>query len=380
MKDCDELKQMFHARLGDAELPVDEGLWDELQSALGPSALHTKRWHSGRWWMVAASLLLLLGVASLCLWLTQPPLEQTPLAISTDKPSSYGGMEVTSALEVNRPLPQASLPQASLSHASLPHTQRTLAFSPAHHATSQGSLHLAAPAAYRAGEAESDHDDEEEMVHVQVTIRIQEQGFIPRPGSAYQTASATARQTASMQEAPDVHEPATEADEARNMKENHRTSPWALKAGMGTALGKGDASMPFTASLTAEHRLGRYLALESGVAYHCLPHRGTTYHYIEIPLRMQCVLASSEQFELYALAGGSAEKCVAGAPSSSFSAESVRLAVQGGLGVRYRLSDRLAFFAEPTLSHHFSTDSANSSLRTERSNNFNLLCGLRVNY
>lgn len=357
MNDRDELKQMFRERLTGAEMPVREGLWDELQGALGPSFLQTKRWHSGRWWMVAASLLLLLGVASLCLWLTQPPLEQPPLAVSTDHSSSHGDVEVTS-----------------------PQAPRTQASSPAHHAASQGSRHVATTTPSRADEADSDHDEEEEMVHVQVTIRIQEQGFIPRPGSAYQTASATARQTASMQEAPDAHGPATETDEAHSAKRSQRTSLWALKAGMGTALGKGDASMPLTASLTAERRLGRHLALETGVRYHCLPHRGATYHTIEVPLRLQCLLTASEQFELYALAGGSAEKCVAGAPSNSFSSEPVRLAVQGGVGVRYRLSERLALFAEPTLSHHFSTDSASSSLRTERPTNFNLLCGLRVNY
>jgi len=48
--------------------------------------------------------------------------------------------------------------------------------------------------------------------------------------------------------------------------------------------------------------------------------------------------------------------------------------------VRYRLNDRFALFAEPSVSHHFGTDSETGTLRTERPTNLNLLCGVRMTY
>lgn len=394
MNDCDELKQMFRERLTGAEMPVREGLWDELQGALA-AAPHTAVSHaeaphaaassssakasrpfgrnvagfSGRWWRVAASLLLLLGVGSALLWLTQPQEEALKLAVTADEGEAH------SVKGVSAQTPEDGMLVANASDklaATLPTGSREAtapcqATSPRQHAAS-GAAHLASLSATDSG-AES-RAEEEEVVHVQVTIRYQERGYMPHYQTAHQTAES--HQAAS-------HQKETAAQRHKE-KSSTTASSWALKAGIGTSLAKGDAKTPFTASLTAERSLGQRLAVETGVRYHCLPHRGATYHTIEVPLRLQCLLAASEQFELYALAGGSAEKCVAGAPSNSFSAEPVRLAVQGGVGVRYRLSDRLALFAEPTLSHHFSTDSANSSLRTERPTNFNLLCGLRVNY
>lgn len=360
MKDCDELKQMFHARLGDAELPVNEGLWDDLQAAIGPSSLQPKTWHAVRWLKVAASLLLLLGAASVLLWLTQPQDDGVPLAIVSDEGKTFPVIPEPVTVAVNGEDKTSSSAEHKIQLTD--NCQRQSA-----HTTSlSGGVHLAGLSA--TDENGLDKEEEDEMVHVQVRIRIQEKGFLPHSTPTRQTAFSS------------NHQPSV-ADDASTSQDLPNGSPvWALKAAVGTSLSKGDAHAPFTASLTAERKLNKYLAVEAGLQYHCLPHRGTTYHLIAVPARLQCLLAASHRMELYALAGGSAEKCVSGAPSNSFSSEPVRLAVEGGVGVRYRLSDQLALFAEPTLSHHFSTDSTNSSLRSERPTNFNLLCGLRMGF
>ena len=83
---------------------------------------------------------------------------------------------------------------------------------------------------------------------------------------------------------------------------------------------------------------------------------------------------------MYAVVGGAAEKCIAGAPDNGFKAEPVQLSVAAGVGVRYKLSDRFALFAEPLVSHHFDTESETKTLRTERATNLNLLCGVRMTY
>lgn len=41
------------------------------------------------------------------------------------------------------------------------------------------------------------------------------------------------------------------------------------------------------------------------------------------------------------MVGGAAEKCIAGAPDNGFGAEPVQLSVAAGVGVRYKMNDRL---------------------------------------
>ena len=74
------------------------------------------------------------------------------------------------------------------------------------------------------------------------------------------------------------------------------------------------------------------------------------------------------------------DKCIAGAPDNSFKEEPIQLAVTAGIGINYKINDRLAVFAEPGVSHHFKTDSKLATVRTKRPTNFNLLCGLRMTY
>ena len=95
---------------------------------------------------------------------------------------------------------------------------------------------------------------------------------------------------------------------------------------------------------------------------------------------MQMRLTPEAPAELYASVGGAIEKCIAGAPDNSFQAESLQLSASAGIGIRYRLNDRLALYAEPELTHRFSTRSTTRTLATERPTNLSLMCGVRLNY
>ena len=99
-------------------------------------------------------------------------------------------------------------------------------------------------------------------------------------------------------------------------------------------------------------------------------------------LKPDCFIQiSARQGSIYIiLVGGIIDKCIAGAPDNSFKEEPVQLAVTAGIGINYKINDRLALFAEPGVSHHFKTDSKLATVRTKRPTNFNLLCGLRMTY
>ena len=107
---------------------------------------------------------------------------------------------------------------------------------------------------------------------------------------------------------------------------------------------------------------------------------GQHLHYLGIPVKVNVTLVDTKKIDLYATVGGIADKCIAGAPDNSFKEEPIQLAVTAGIGINYKINDRLAVFAEPGVSHHFKTDSKLATVRTKRPTNFNLLCGLRMTY
>ena len=154
-------------------------------------------------------------------------------------------------------------------------------------------------------------------------------------------------------------------------------SNWAFKAGIGTALPKGDYAAPLVATVGVERRLGKRWSLEAGLQYTRLG-GAQVLHTIGIPVRANVLLAENDKVDFYAMAGGMAEKTVAGAADNSFRAEPVGLSVMAGVGVRYKLNRRLALFAEPAVTHRFATASETETLHNERPTNLQLLCGMRM--
>ena len=142
----------------------------------------------------------------------------------------------------------------------------------------------------------------------------------------------------------------------------------------------GTYKIPVSAGVTVERKLNDYLGIETGLLYSNLRSAGQHLHYLGIPVRVNVTLVDTKKVDLYATVGGVADKCIAGASDNSFKEEPVQLAVTAGIGINYKINDRLAVFAEPGVSHHFKTDSKLATVRTKRPTNFNLLCGLRMTY
>lgn len=88
--------------------------------------------------------------------------------------------------------------------------------------------------------------------------------------------------------------------------------------------------------------MGEYLGIETGLAYSNLRANGQGLHYLGIPVKMNVYLADLKKFDLYASIGAVADKCIAGAPSNNFKNEPVQLAVTAGVGVSYKVNDRIA--------------------------------------
>lgn len=352
MRENDKITGLFRSRLAGAEMTVREDFWEGLQRDLpSPVAAKSRRrlLLSPRFHRVAAaaSVVFVLGAASAAFWYFSPKEEIkeafTQVAVMTPEGNLNGDV-------VQKP----------------------------------GTQHPAngIPAGLTA------QADEDESVSVHVSIRITQRvyGNQPQPGNGYYSNGTPAgngsyHSNSGHKDADIDRVPSSSEEEPAKSVAASPSKPrnWALKAGIGTSLPKGDFHMPFTAGVSVERRLNKHFSLEAGLQYNCLD-GDHTLHTLGVPVRLNMMLASTPKVDFYAMAGGAAEKCIAGAPDNGFGAEPVQLSVAAGVGVRYKMNDRFALFAEPSVSHHFDTDSQTRTLRTERPTNLNLLCGVRMTY
>lgn len=379
MRENDEITGLFRSRLADAEMTVREGFWEELQrnlpqamaagegnasklSAASASAGVPKRIPlTPRFYRVAAaaSVVFVLGAASAAFWYFSPKEEIkeafTQVAAMTPDGSLNGDVVQETFPSIHQANPTAQKP---------------------------GAKH---PGAVPAGlTAQAEDGDESVSVHVSITITQRVYGNNQQSGNGFYGNRTSSQNTASDHTNAnlDTNQPASADEESgiANFQSASKKRNWALKAAIGSSLPKGDFNMPLTAGLSVERRLNNRFALETGVQYNRLEGNHNTLHTLGIPVKLNMMLASNSKVDFYAMVGGAAEKCIAGARDNGFGAEPVQLSVAGGVGVRYKMNDRFALFVEPTVSHHFDTDSKTKTLRTERPTNMNLLCGVRMTY
>lgn len=100
--------------------------------------------------------------------------------------------------------------------------------------------------------------------------------------------------------------------------------------------------MPVSVGVTVERKLNDYLGIETGLLYSNLRSAGQHLHYLGIPVKINVTLLDTKKVDLYATVGGIIDKCIAGAPDNSFKEEPVQLAVTAGIGINYKINDRLA--------------------------------------
>lgn len=366
MREKDEITGLFRSRLADAEMTVRDGFWEKLQEDVSSSAAAGQKkaaFLSPKFYRVAAaaSVILVLGAASAAFWYFSPEEEIkeafTQVAVLTPEGSLNGDVVQETFPSIHETNPTAHKPGMKQPVSGAP----------------TGIM------------AQTDEEDESVSVRVSITIRQRVYGNQQQTGNGFFNNHPVAQasngyQSSTEQTNTDTYSNSSteEAQEITPLKyQNSRK--WALKAAIGTSLPKGNYNMPLTAGVTVERTLNNWLALETGVQYNRLQ-ADRTLHTLSIPVKMNMTMVSTPKVDLYATVGGAAEKCVAGAADNGFGAEPVRLSVAAGVGVRYKLNDRFALFAEPSVSHHFDTDSETRTLRTERPTNLNLLCGVRMTY
>ena len=346
-KENDEITDLFRARLADTGMNVRDGFWEELLQDIPVACQHRRRLLLFR--VAAAASVLLVLAASSATFLYFSPKEEMEEAF-TKIAATNGGQMDGDGIRVNQlPLPVEPV--------------------------------LQKPAPQSFGMLSQYTEDEDSLAFTfsmsfsfSSTATGHERPYGNERHSGYWQAANGNTETSADREEERAGLPVTSE---KIMKKRC----WAVKAQVGMALPAEDGTykIPVSTGVTVERKLNDYLGIETGLLYSNLRSAGQHLHYLGIPVRVNVTLVDTKKVDLYATVGGVADKCIA-ATDNSFKEEPVQLAVTAGIGINYKINDRLAVFAEPGVSHHFSTDSKLATVRTKRPTNFNLLCGLRMTY
>ena len=344
-RENDEITDLFRSRLGNAEMTVRDGFWEELNSEVMVRC-HRRKVFFFRV-AAAASVLLVLAASSAAFWFFSPK------------------------EEIEEAFTQVAVVSGNATHLDGDVVKQE--FTPVH-----SEPVLSKPTPKRFGTLAQYQDEDDDSVSVTVSMSFSfsatttRRGQNNHPDKNYWQAGGDGQTLVnSADESP--------SSDYTAMTAKART--WAVKAAVGTALPAGDGKykMPVTVGLTVEKKINKHLAVETGLLYSSL-RAGQNLHYLGIPVKLNVTLAEMPKLDIYASVGGVADKCIAGAPDNSFKQEPVQLALTAGVGVNYKINDKLALFAEPGVSHHFKTDSKLETVRSARPTNFNLICGLRMTY
>lgn len=163
---------------------------------------------------------------------------------------------------------------------------------------------------------------------------------------------------------------------------------------------------PVTYTAAFRYRFNKRWALNAGISYTQLNSEwrsgSDTYfyttqqklHYVGVPVSASYTFYDSRYLTLYALAGGSVEKCVAGEnlttlfagknePDVSDQTTPVahpwQFSVMAGAGVQFNITKNYGIFAEPTAACFFDNGEL-ANVRNDRNVNFQLSLGFRYSY
>jgi hypothetical protein len=170
-------------------------------------------------------------------------------------------------------------------------------------------------------------------------------------------------------------------DEAIQADEDasHKCIPkWSSKLFVGSALPDGYAfKAPINVGISVERRFNKLIGVEAGATYTMLRSSNNKQHVIGIPVKINAHIAETKKTDIYTTVGGVVEKCIASA-TGSFDKQ-VYAGVTAGAGVCYKLKDKLALFAEPTVTHHL-ISKRDENIQSKRRTNMSLIAGVRITY
>lgn len=349
-KENDELTQLFCTHhLGDAEITPRDGFWESIQNDVSLSEKRRRKLIFYRT-VSAASVLLIIGAASAAFFFI-PKSNNTNQIIAKVAASMSRVAPSKQKLEIE-PKQTPSATQVRVSR--MASSNR--------------------PTSTKEQQPEESDNDSTVTVTVHMTVRVRDNGTYADNTSDNRNNNTW--QAGGLGNSTDNNTQTTDKLMAANNNSNKR---WALKAALNLAMpASGEFEMPTGGSITLERQLNDWLAVESGIKYTYMHSDAQTLHYLSIPVKVNATLARLSKVDFYATVGGSADKCIAATHGSAN--ENIQFTAMAGVGICYHLNSKIAFFAEPAITHYFNNESKYTSYRTEKSNAFSLQSGLCMNF
>ena len=216
--------------------------------------------------------------------------------------------------------------------------------------------------------ASFEEPDKEEMVEMTITIQTQVFGTRqPGVSGGYTTASQEVESS--------VYEEQTQASES--VLTDKKTRSWNLALTAGSTWPGKDHKAPLAVGFMLHKELSPSLALEAGLRYAHYPEKGgDDVQTLSLPVQLDITLAETKKTKVYAAVGGAVEKVL----GHDFKEDPLQLSARGGIGVEYRLSDRLALFAEPAVTYRPNDGGQSNYLHTAHRVGVEMTGGLRMSF
>lgn len=355
-KENDELIELFRSSLSNAELTPREGFWEKIQNDI-PDTIVKRRHLNLYRTAAAASVLLILGAAS------------AAFLYFTPKNNAIKSIIAKSATPVGKP---ASF---KITGSEAKGFKILVSKVDSRHSSSVKSGRISTKQSSIRPET-NQVDENDSTITVTVRMRVHIEGDYANNNNdnnaIWQVGGFgyPSKNTSSSDNEVNKYL-------ANNTSKNKDS--WAIKAALNIATpATGKFSVPIGGSLTIEKKLNNWLALESGIQYTNMHSDDQTLQYLSIPIKANFILAKSSKVDLYATAGGTADKCISASHDSAN--EGIQFTSIAGLGLRYHLNNKISFYAEPTLTHYINNNAKYTSYRTEQKNAFNLQGGLCMTF
>lgn len=425
-KEHDDLIHLFRTQLEDAELPVSDSLWDRLEQNI-PATISRRRIFFTRI-STAASVLLILGVASAAFWFLSPK-DEIAAAFTEIAVNIQPEGEINTDHVVQEEFPPIHAQSQSFNPSSVPQNplNRVLVMPDEDSVSVSISMSFSFTTKKRNNNPYqeqtayiTDHNkelsnepSETEQSPTYTGYTKKNNGwsvsfFIsanPPRGSVSHTGlyMFTERNNALSVANTGSNSSVSRDDFDTEQAYNNFMRIAGLPSEKQTRVRH---HIPVSAGINIRKQLNERISLESGLVYSYASSelsggddkdyysQQQKLHYLGIPLKANVNLYSQKKMDIYAAAGGMIEKSVTGkidtdyfdngqlaySSSSKINPKEFQLSATLSAGIKYALNEKISVFAEPGISYYFDNDSPITTIRSERPLNFNLLCGLNVTF
>ena len=411
----DKWTQQLHDKLADREVAAPDDLWADIEAAL-PKAPMEKGTPKSlliplRRWAIAASVVALMAGGGYLWWKADQPkpsgqeLAATTTIVTPQKPDSPQPEpeRLQPEPEISQPKTGALLSSVKPVSSETPHLSETPVLSeepvPTEASQESQSLQISEP----VPETVDPIDEVKEDKSADETIRQLETQIAMLTPKSGKTASVSLYASNGLSNQRKVYgvRMSDELAERYDLSQYMPVSDARTRAAANPIYLVGYEErqkhyQPISYGLSVGYPLSSRLSLSTGLVYTRLRSdftsvmsdvsilRQQTLHYLGIPLNVQYHLWHSGGLNIYLSTGAEADynikaKMVSKGVEQQMDRDRWQFSMQGAVGIQYDVLPQLGLYAEPGVKYYFDNGSSVSNFFKDKSLNFNLQVGLRLN-